>query len=81
MRVNDFETAISALGVSVHIDEMKLRGSHVRQCLGHTDTLLILWDDCGRAFSIDVSDCQDPQHDDYEVWDYRRNKQFNLKFE
>ena len=82
MKVEDFEKAVDALSCSVHIDEMKLRGSHVRQCLGHTDTLLILWDDGGRAFGIDVSDCHDPQHEDYNTWDYdRRMTDFDLKFE
>lgn len=34
------------------------------------------------AFGIDVSDCHDPQHEDYNTWDYdRRMTDFDLKFE
>lgn len=82
MKTEDFEKAIDALGCSVHIDEMKLHGSHVRQCLGHTDTFLILWDNIGRAFGIDVTNHDNPQHDDHDAWDYdMRMPDFDLKFE
>ena len=51
MKVKDFERAIDALGTDVTIDEMKLCHSDVRQVNAHTDSLLIVWDECGKAFS------------------------------
>ena len=51
MKVTDFERAIDALGTDVTIDEMKLCHSDVRQVNAHTDSLLIVWDECGKAFS------------------------------
>lgn len=51
MKTIDFERAIDALGGNLVIDEMKLRHSNVRQVNAHTDNLLIVWDEYGRAFS------------------------------
>ena len=51
MKVNNFEKAIDALSTNIIIDEMKLHHSDVRQVNAHTDKLLIVWDEHGRAFS------------------------------
>uniref|UniRef100_A0AB33JEB3 Uncharacterized protein n=1 Tax=Prevotella sp. GTC17262 TaxID=3236797 RepID=A0AB33JEB3_9BACT len=51
MKVKYFEQAIDALSADITIDEMKLRHSDVRQVNAHTDNLLIVWDEYGRAFS------------------------------
>lgn len=55
MKTADFEKAILALGDDIVIDEMKLRHSNVRQVNGHTDKLLIVWDEYGRGFSTGKS--------------------------
>ncbi len=54
MRVSDFEKAIAALNCNVEIDEMKLRGGHVHLVFGHTDSLKVVWDELGRAFTMPV---------------------------
>lgn len=51
MKVKDFERAIDALSADITIDEMKLRHSDVRQVNAHTNGQLVVWDECGRAFS------------------------------
>lgn len=55
MKTIDFERAIDALAVQgLEIDEVKMKadsGGQVRQVNGHTDTLDIIWDDLGRAFT------------------------------
>lgn len=55
MSITFFEKAIEALCVQgLEIDEVKMKadsGGHVRQVNGHTDTLLVVWDELGRAFT------------------------------
>lgn len=88
MRVNDFETAISALGVSgLEITEMKMSataGGQVSCVYGKIgDLTYLLWDCCGRGFRFsinpNVEGCVVVSQ--YELLDYRRDKQFDLKFE
>lgn len=53
MKTAEFEKAILALGSDIVIDEVKLRHSGVRQVNGHTDKLLVVWDEYGRGFSAE----------------------------
>ena len=56
MRIKDFEKGIGTLCVQgLVIDEMKMKansGGHVRQVNGHTVSLLVIWDELGRAFQL-----------------------------
>lgn len=88
MRVNDFETAISALGVSgLEITEMKMSataGGQVSCVYGKIgDLTYLLWDCCGRGFRFsinpNVEGCVVVSQ--YELLDYHRDIQFDLKFE
>lgn len=54
MRVSDFERAIEALKYDIEIDEIKLRGGHVHQVIGHDAGLNVIWDELGRAFTMSV---------------------------
>jgi hypothetical protein len=79
MRIADFENAVEAKG-NIDIDEVKVNHGQVRQCYGHTETVLILWDQFGRAFSvgrkqgIDISECQVSEKE------YERDSRFDLTF-
>ena len=86
MRVSDFENSIVALNCNVDIDEMKLRGGHVRQAFGHTDSLKVVWDEVGRAFSMPSN--QEPEvfidldtHQKMNGRRLQRDTAFDLKFE
>lgn len=88
MKTKDFEYAINALSDNIFIDEIKLRHSHVRQVNAHTDELLIVWDEHGRAFSVNKNeDSQIFLYDDGE-WKIKgergiqlsRDKSFDLTF-
>lgn len=86
MRVSDFENAIVALNCNVDIDEMKLRGGHVRQAFGHTDSLKVVWDEVGRAFSMPIEQKKEKFLDlDSKRFVYgcrlERDTAFDLKFE
>lgn len=64
MKVRDYERAIDALCVhGLVIDEIKMQGDEggqVRQVYGHTDTLTVLWDESGRAFTAPANqECED----------------------
>lgn len=54
MGVKDFEQAIEALNCNIDIDEMRIRKSNVFQVTGHTESLKVVWDELGRAFSMPV---------------------------
>lgn len=86
MRVHDFERAIAALNCNVEIDEMKLHGGHVHQVFGHTDSLKVVWDELGRAFTMPVG--QEMERfvdlDSRQIINGRRlqrDPDFDLKFE
>jgi len=85
MRVSDFENAIVALNCNVELDEVKLRGGHVRQAFGHTDCLKVVWDELGRAFSMPSSQESEEFIIDtgQNVYGRRlqRDPEFDLKFE
>ena len=89
MKVKDFEKAIDELCAGIAIDEMKIRHSDVRQVNAHTDKLLIVWDEHGRAFTA----CKE-QKREFFLTDgedggiigtvgipLNRDKSFDLKFE
>lgn len=90
MKTEDFEKAIDALCVQgLKIDEVKMKtdsGGHVHQVNGHTDTLKVVWDGYGRAFTMT---------NDQEIEEFielgsgkavngrrlKRDAEFDLKFE
>ena len=77
MKIADFERAIDALGVQgLEILEMKTpNGADVHECYAK-------WDESGRGFSFeqedDIEGCISSDHASY--LDYRRDKDFDLKF-
>ena len=75
MRIKDFEKAIEALGSGIVLDEMKLRGMHVRVCIGHTDMKYLEWDEFGRAYGRELVD---EGETGYEI---DRIPEFDLKFD
>lgn len=86
MKIADFEKAIDALGVQgLEILEMKTpNGADVRECYAKMGELVWLkWDESGRGFSFeqedDIEGCISSDHAAY--LDYRRDKDFDLKFE
>lgn len=89
MKTKDFERAILALGAGIVIDEMKMRHADVRQVNGHTDTLLIVWDEHGRGFSASKESKSDTffTEDEEGVFvekrgvSISRDASFDLKFE
>ena len=86
MKIADFERAIDALGVQgLKILEMKTpNGADVRECYAKMGGLVWLkWDESGRGFRFDqeegIEGCISSDHAAY--LDYRRDKDFDLKFE
>jgi len=86
MKIVDFEKAIDALGVQgLEILEFKTpNGSEVRECFAKMGDLVWLkWDASGRGFRFDqesdVEGCISSDHAAY--LDYRRDKDFDLKFD
>jgi len=85
MKIEDFEKAINALNRGIEIDEVKLRGGHVRQAFGHTDCLKVVWDELGRAFSMPIEQKKEKFLDlDSKRFVYgrrlERDTAFDLKF-
>lgn len=83
MTIKDFETAIDAKNCGIAIDEMRLvlRGT-VRQCFGHKDSTLIMWDGNGRGFSCQYDgeiDCD--THYNVPMESYNRDKVYDLEFD
>ena len=84
MKTSDFEKAIDALNCDIEIDEMKLRNGQVRLVLGHTDHMLLVWDENGRGFGIPYGEpyfCTEENHAFHDLDDYERDAKFDLKFE
>lgn len=88
MKTKDFEKAIDALDVqNLEILEMKLpvgSGGHVGGVYARIGELTYLkWDTHGRGFTFeidpDVEGCTVVSHPEY--LDYRRDADFDLKFE
>lgn len=90
MRIKDFEKGIGTLCVQgLVIDEMKMKansGGHVRQVNGHTVSLLVIWDELGRAFTT----AQEQKSEEFiEIGSgkavtgrrLKRAPEFDLKFE
>ena len=86
MKTADFERAIEALGVqdlTVLKYSYQLNGS-VAAVYGQVGELTFLkWDDCGRGFRFDIDPrqegCINVSHPEY--LDYRRDADFDLRFE
>lgn len=89
MKAKEFEKAIDALCADITIDEMKLRHSDVRQVNAHTDSQLIVWDECGKAFSANkngeywmfLTEGDDGNIAGRSGIPVSRDKSFDLKFE
>jgi hypothetical protein len=86
MKVQDFEMAVEALNCSIVLDEVKIQKKHVRRCYGHKGETLIMWDECGRGYSVALHDVFDEYMEDDEhlyVSDgsYERDKVYDLKFD
>ena len=86
MKIQEYERAIESLGCRIEIDEMKLKGGRVRQVNGHTETLIVIWDELGRGFSMPAG--QDTESfadlDSQQIVAGRRlerDSSFDLKFE
>lgn len=90
MKTKDFEKAIEALCVQgLEIDEVKTKdesGGCVLQVNGHTDTLTVVWDELGRAFTTP----KDQETEEFiefgsgkaiEGRRLKRDADFDLKFE
>lgn len=75
MKISDFERAVESMGTGIVLDEMKLKGTYVRVCIGHTDTKYIEWDEFGRAYGHELVD------DGEEGSDIERMPEFDLQFE
>lgn len=75
MKICDFERAIEAMNAGIVLDEMKLKGTDVRVCVGHTDTKYLEWDEFGRAYGHELVDEGEEGHE------IERMPEFDLKFE
>jgi len=90
MRTGDFEKAIETLCVhGLEIDEIKMKangGGQVWQVNGHTDTLTVVWDDSGRAYSTPKDQAVETfikmgSGKAVEGRRLKRDAEFDLKFE
>ena len=86
MKIEDFEKAIDALGVKdLEILEFKMTiGKGVKECYAKMGQLTwLMWDATGQGFRFDqpqgVEGCISSDHAAY--LDYRRDADFDLKFE
>ncbi len=75
MKICDFEKAIEAMGAGIVLDEMKLSGTRVRVCIGHTDTKHLEWDEFGRAYGRELVD------EGEEGSQIDRMPEFDIRFE
>lgn len=87
MQVIDFERAIEALNCNVQIDHVKIRpGKGVRQVIGHTPSLILIWDDTGRAWSGQkdqplIEIFESGTDETKKGTEISRDKTFDLKFD
>ena len=75
MKICDFERAVESMGTGIVLDEMKLKGSHVLVCIGHTAMKYLEWDEFGRAYGRELVD------DGVEGCEIDRMAEFDLKFD
>lgn len=81
MKIKDYEQAIIDLSCGIVIDEFKLRKGHVRRCHGHMDSMLLMWDENGRAFShweTEAREITQDTHDSISESEYERNTVYDI---
>ena len=82
MKIENFENAIGALNCAIEIDEFKLKDNQVRRCFAHGEHVLLMWNEFGRAFGLNVDDdvCDSSTYEGYDELDYERKAIYDLKF-